>query len=97
MKIHLLQVASLRSNKYRIEPNYFGDTWAGNLKFELNIIKDICTEENTDITKADIREITRWLTSPHLPQWIEFEYSAGDDIQNNFEAFSAEVKKAELI
>lgn len=66
-------------NKYRIEPNYFGATWAGNLKFELNIIKDICTEANTDITKADIREITRWLTSPHLPQWIEFEYYPNND------------------
>ena len=66
-------------NKYRVEPNYFGATWSDNLKFELNIIKDICTESNTDITKSDIREITRWLTSPHLPQWIEFEYYPDDD------------------
>lgn len=32
---------------------------------------------------------------PLTEKWIEFEYSAGDDIQNNFEAFLAEVKKAE--
>ena len=32
---------------------------------------------------------------PLTEKWIEFESSAGDDIQNNFEAFSAEVKKAE--
>lgn len=32
---------------------------------------------------------------PLTEKWIEFESSAGDDIQNNFEAFLDEVKKAE--
>ena len=66
-------------NKFRVEPNYYGDKWSNNLTFELHIMKDMCKHTNTNITKSDIGEITRWLTSPHLPQWIEFEYVPGDN------------------
>ena len=72
-------------NKYRVEPNYYGAKWSENLEFELDIIKDICTEANTDITKSEIREITRWLTSPQLPQWIKFEYDTeNDDVKHYY-------------
>lgn len=69
-------------NPYRIEPNYFGDTWSDALPIELNVIKDPCQygydQKELVITKSEIREFTRWLTSPHYPEWIEFEYDQKD-------------------
>lgn len=69
------------TNHYRIEPNYFGDTWDDVLPLEINIIKDPCSyrlQTELEISKSEIREITRWLTSPHYPEWIEFEYHSYD-------------------
>lgn len=66
------------TNLSRVEPNYFGDTWTDVLPIELNIVKDPSqydyNQKELVITKGEIREITRWLTSPHYPEWIEFEY-----------------------
>lgn len=66
------------TNFSRVEPNYFGDTWTDVLPIELNIVKDPSqydyNQKELVITKGEIREITRWLTSPHYPEWIEFEY-----------------------
>lgn len=64
-------------NRYRIEPNYFYDTYSETLEFELDLVKDTCYYNNQsemEITKSEIREITRWLTSAHFPEWIKFEY-----------------------
>lgn len=69
------------TNHYRTEANYFGFTWSDGLSFELHIMKNPCgkKQEDLEITKDEIRQITRWLTSSHYPQWIEFEYCTGDD------------------
>lgn len=79
-------------NHFRIEPNYYGDTWTSTLQFELDITKNPCVyTENKDkeISQDDIRKITRWLTSPHYPQWIHFEYNEShkDDVSNYFGYF----------
>lgn len=69
------------TNRYRVEANYYGDTWANPLQIELDIIKDICVYPNQDrriISQSEIRQITRWLTSPHAPKWIHFEYEESD-------------------
>lgn len=69
------------TNQYRINPNYFGDTWDEVLAFEFNIIKNPCfykTQAEQEISKSEIREITRWLTSSHYPEWIDFEYHPDD-------------------
>lgn len=66
------------TNRYRTEANYFYDKWTANLHFDLFITKNICKYENQNdlkITQDEIRKIARWLTSPHLPNWIKFEYS----------------------
>ena len=70
------------TNPYRIEANYFGDAWADVLPIELHIVKNPCeynyNQKDMVISKSEIREITRWLTSPHFPEWIEFEYEEDD-------------------
>lgn len=69
------------TNKYRIEPNFFGDKWSSPLGFELHIIKNACKYSNQTemiFSQKEIREIAGWLTSPHYPKWIEFEYSPDD-------------------
>lgn len=70
------------TNRYRIEANYFADEWTDTLPIELNIIKDPCeylSQEEMVITKQEIREITRWLTSPHFPMWIKFEELSSEE------------------
>lgn len=69
------------TNKYRIEPNFFGDKWSSPLAFELHIIKNSCKYSNQTemmFSQNEIREIAGWLTSPHYPKWIDFEYSPDD-------------------
>lgn len=70
------------TNQYRTEPNYFGSEWKTTLTFELHIMKNPClyqSREELEITKTEIREITRWLTSPHLPMWITFTNKQGNN------------------
>lgn len=65
------------SNRYKVEANTFYDKWSDNLEIELDIMKNPCkydSQENLEITKSDIRELTRWLTSSHFPEWLNFEY-----------------------
>ena len=87
------------SNRYKVEPNYFYDKWNDTLEFELDIIKDPCkfTNQNSAIiTKSERREITKWLTSSHFPEWLTFSGtndSADDTIRyfgwfNNIESYS---------
>ena len=69
------------STRYRIEPNYFYDTWSAPLEFDLHILKDTCkyqTQTEMEITKSELREITRWLTSSHYPEWIRFSDEDGN-------------------
>lgn len=93
-------IESGESNLYRTEPNFYGAKWSSPLSFELHIIKDPCkysSQKNLMFSKEELRQITRWLTSPQYPQWIEFEYAPeeidGDTIFykglfNNIEAYS---------
>lgn len=70
-------------NRYKIEGNYYGDSWNEGLPIQLNIMKDLCAhhqQKDLEISKSEIRELTRWLTSPHFPKWIEFEYDEDTDI-----------------
>lgn len=89
------------TNKYRKRANYYGDKWTSVLSFELHIMKNPCIHESQKkmaFTQNEIRQITRWLTSPHYPLWIEFEYSPESmesrDVKfyegwfNNIETFS---------
>lgn len=74
------------TNRYRTEPNFYGFTWNNPLSFELHIMKNPCkyTSQNEMVfTQTEIREITRWLSSNHLPQWLEIETEAGkkDDVR----------------
>ncbi len=69
-------------NRYKNVANYFTDVWNEVIKFDLCIIKDKCVykdEPDQEITKNELREITRWLTSPHLPSWLQFEYETSND------------------
>lgn len=77
------EMDSGNTNRFRIEANYFGDKWSDGLEFQLHITKNpdkVSELLSMEITKEDIREITRWLTSPHSPTWIEFEYYPDDDM-----------------
>lgn len=87
------------TNKYRTtESNYFGDKWSDTLPLELHIIKDPCvysSQSKQAITQKDLRELTKWLTSPHYPNWIVFDnVDENDDVTrycgwfNNIEPFA---------
>ena len=88
------------TNSYRLEPNYYGDKWSAPLAFELHIIKNPCKYSNQKelmFSKNELRQITRWLTSPHYPSWIEFEYTSDKNNEeiiyykgwfNNIETFT---------
>lgn len=70
------------TNKYRTEANYFGDTWSDTLTLELHIIKNpgvYPTQEAQSITRSEVREITKWLTSSHYPEWIAFNLPSGSE------------------
>lgn len=86
------------TNRYHTVANHFYDKWDEPLKFELHITKNPCEygeQKYMEIYESEIREITRWLTSSHLPSWIEFEYLPEDDNEvtnyhgwfNNIEPF----------
>lgn len=62
------------TNLVRREPNDTGTTWDDVLEFEFHIVKNPCTcteQKEREITKTDIREITRWLTSITLNSWLD--------------------------
>lgn len=79
------------TNRYKNETNYFYDTWTNNLEFELDIIKAPCkyrTAKDMKISENELRNITRWLTSSHLPQWIRFDYTDDKTVKNFYGWFS---------
>lgn len=64
------------TNRYRNEPNYFYDKWSDGLPIEFNIVKNPEVYEyqyDMEFTKEDIKEITRWLTSSHFPEWLNID------------------------
>lgn len=70
------------SNRYRNESNYYYDTWSDGLSLEFNIVKNpelYHTQFEMEFSKNEIREITSWLSSPHLPQWLEIENYKEDE------------------
>lgn len=78
------------TNTYRVEANYYGDKWSDVLQFEIHLMKNPCVytdQKDMEITKGEIRQITRWLTSPHKPQWIKFEYEDEDEIVKNYKGW----------
>lgn len=75
------------TNLIRREANDIGTTWDNTLEFEFDIAKDPClyaTQEEREITKADIREITRWLTSVSLNKWLDVEAELENDEATRF-------------
>lgn len=78
------------TNTYRVEANYYGDKWSDVLQFEIHLMKNPCVytdQKDMEITKGEIRQIARWLTSPHKPQWIKFEYEDEDEIVKNYKGW----------
>lgn len=66
------------ANRYKVEPTYFYDEWSDGLEMELDIMKNPCKYSSYDdlkFTKKEISDIARWLTSPHFPEWLLFEYN----------------------
>ena len=58
-------------NKYRHKVNMYGINYDSVLGFTLQLIKDPCKYSGNDemrFTRAEIREITAWLTSPITPR-----------------------------
>lgn len=84
------------TTRYKTEPNYFYDKWSDTLSLEFNIIKNPCNYESQndlEITEEEIREITRWLTSSHYPDWLKCTGLDGRIIRykgwfNNIETFA---------
>ena len=75
------------TNPYKVEGNSFGDTWSDTLPLTINIIKNPCiyhSQKEQEITREEIREITRWLTSNHYPEWLEFDYGVENHTDAKF-------------
>lgn len=71
------------SNRYRTTPNYFFDKWSGTLPIEFDIVKNpevYETQNEMEFSKSDIRELARWLTSSHFPEWLKVE---SDNVEEN--------------
>lgn len=76
------EIESGETNRYRTEANYFGDKWTDTLPLELHIAKNPCvysSQSERYFKQSDIRNINRWLTSPHNPEWIKFTLPEGSD------------------
>jgi len=64
--------------KYRHTANHLGAKDGDNLTFEIHLMKDPCKITNSDdyeITREELRSVSKWLTSNTLPLWLEFEYN----------------------
>ena len=63
--------------KYRHVVNHLGATDGDNLSFEIHITRDPCTTGSYldyEVSREELREISRWLTSTNYPLWLSFEY-----------------------
>ncbi len=54
-------------NRYRSTPNHFGTVYSSTLSFQVNFIKDICTNTDMEFTRSEYRTIVDWLTEPEYP------------------------------
>lgn len=66
------------TNRYRTEPNVGYSYLSDKLQFELHLVKDeeyLETPSEALFTDADIREITRWLTSTSSSEYLAFDYA----------------------
>lgn len=66
------------SNRYRHEPNISWSGFDDKLKFELHLVKDdgyYAVQDDRIISEAEVRALTRWLTSTDSSQFLEFDYS----------------------
>lgn len=59
------------STEYRYIPNHFGVQYSGVIEFTGALIKP----DGTSFTEAEIRSISKWLTSSKLPSYLEYKGS----------------------
>ena len=66
------------STKYRSIQNHLGTKYSENLEFEIHLMKDPCVVDTEyhkyELSREELQEISRWLTSTHYPSRLEFEY-----------------------
>lgn len=70
------------TNRFRTRPNHFYSKWSSTIPLEFDIVKNPCVyggQEDAIFTDSDIREITKWLTSTHLPQWLKTDKEYNKD------------------
>lgn len=71
------------TNRYKTESNHFYDTWDNQLQIEFDIMKDQCLHDSQAelvISRNEIRDITRWLTSSRTPEWLRVESDEDDSV-----------------
>lgn len=64
-------------NRYRSEPNEYGCKNDNYINIRIQIMKDVCTlsdQNDLSFSTEEVREITRWLTSTSLSQWLTCTY-----------------------
>lgn len=75
-------------NKYRHKVNTYGVNYSDVLSFTIQLIKDPCKysdQESMRFTRAEIREIAAWLTSPITPRLFHmFNYPDDTDIEYDY-------------
>jgi len=63
--------------KYRPIANHLGIKDAENLTFEIHIMRNPCSinsYNDYEISRDELRHLTKWLTSNNYPTWLEFDY-----------------------
>lgn len=63
-----------QKNRFRVDSNVYGVTYANDLEFTISIMKDPCifmSNSELQIAEDDLRQITKWLTSVSVPMWLE--------------------------
>lgn len=75
-------------NKYRHKVNTYGVNYSDVLSFTIQLIKDPCKysdQESLRFTRAEIREIAAWLTSPITPRLFHmFNYPDNTDMEYDY-------------
>lgn len=75
-------------NKYRHKVNTYGVNYSDVLSFTIQLIKDPCKysdQEDMRFSRAEIREIAAWLTSPITPRLFHmFNYPDDNDMEYDY-------------
>lgn len=76
------EIESGEMNKYRYIPNYFGAYPTDTLSFEVDIMKNLCVNEQKDllITREEFSELAAWLTSSTLPSILYFDDNSDEQL-----------------